>query len=159
MRIRSRSSRSTPYRNMSAMIDVVFLLLVFFMLTLQIAGPEGVHEVSAQADHGPPDHIAIPPVHVGLKSAVDGSLTAVSLNGRALGRGESGLQSLQREVQYLCEVLGPEASGKAKIIIKADYELKYEHSVRAMGICSSRRNSDGSLIPLGPQVSISTTAN
>ncbi len=44
---------------MSAMIDIVFLLLVFFMLTLQIADPEGSHELTAQAK-GPGPGAVIP---------------------------------------------------------------------------------------------------
>jgi len=156
MRFHSQQTPSKPFHNMSAMIDIVFLLLVFFMLTLHIAGPEGVHEVTAVADEPGLGTAVIPEVRVRLNSATDGSLALVALNGHEIGRGEEGLKSLGREVQYLCEVLGPEHAGETRIVIETDYNLKYEYSVRAVGLCSSRRSSDGRLIPLGPNVQLTS---
>ena len=155
MRFRSSFNSSNPSQNMSAMIDIVFLLLVFFMLTLQIAIPEGVHEVKAQAD-GPGPHMVIPEIRVQLEAASDGSLASVTLNRRWLGEGQDGLKTLHNEVKRLCEVLGPENAREARIIIEADYDLNYEHSARALGACSKYRDDEGRLVALGPKVQIKT---
>jgi biopolymer transport protein ExbD len=159
MRFHSQQTQSKPFHNMSAMIDIVFLLLVFFMLTLHIAVPEGSHEVTAQ-EHGCDfGEVEIPLIHVRIEASGDGSLATVTLNNRLLGRGEAGLTALGREIQFLCEVLGPENSGEAAIVIEADFELNYEFSIRAMGLCSSKRDSDGRLISLGPQVRLTSARN
>lgn len=155
MRFRSQKAPSKPFHNMSAMIDIVFLLLVFFMLTLQIAVPEGSHEVTAQ-DGFNPGEVEIPQIQVQLDANRDGSLSSVTLNNRLLGRGEVGLTALGREIEFLCEVLGPENANEATIVIEADFELRYEFSVRAMGLCSSKRNPDGRLMSLGPQVRLTS---
>lgn len=156
MRFRSSINSSNPSQNMSAMIDIVFLLLVFFMLTLQIAIPEGVHEVKAQAEGSVPDHMVIPEIRVQLEAKSDGSLATVTLNRRLLGQGQDGLRTLHNEVKRLCEVLGPENAREARIIIEADYDLKYEHSARALGACSKYRDDEGRLVALGPKVQIKT---
>lgn len=156
MRIRSSVNASNPSQNMSAMIDIVFLLLVFFMLTLQIAIPEGVHEGKAQAEGPGPGEIIVPQIRVQLEAAGDGSLTTVTLNRRLLGQGEDGLKTLHGEVKRLCEVLGPENARETDIIIEADYDLKYEFSARALGACSKRRDNRGHLVALGPKVQIRT---
>ena len=157
MRFRSSINSSNPSQNMSAMIDIVFLLLVFFMLTLQIAIPEGIHEVKAQAEGRPePDPIIVPAMRVRLEAAADGSLATVSLNRRLLGQGEDGLKTLHSEVKRLCEVLGPENARETDIIIEADYDLKYEHSARALGACSKLRDDQGRLVALGPKVQMKT---
>lgn len=156
MRFRSSFNSSNPSQNMSAMIDIVFLLLVFFMLTLQIAIPEGVHEVKAQEGCVGGNSIVVPEMRVRLEADTDGSLATVTLNRRLLGVGEDGLKSLHSEVKRLCEVLGPENSREADIVIEADYELKYEYSARALGACSKRRDDLGRLVALGPKVQIKT---
>ena len=94
MRFRSSFNSSSPKQHMSAMIDIVFLLLVFFMLTLQIAIPEGVHEVTAQAESDGPGEMIIPEIRVRLEADTSGSLTTVTLNRQLLGAGEDGLESL-----------------------------------------------------------------
>ncbi len=158
MRFRSSIDSSNPSQNMSAMIDIVFLLLVFFMLTLQIAIPEGVHEVKAQADGIPgQNRIIVPEIRVHLEAALDGSLATVTLNRRPVGVGEGGLRTLNNEIKRLCGVLGPENAREARIVIEADYNLNYEHSARALGACSKRRNHDGPLVALGPEVRITTS--
>lgn len=154
MRFRSRE-KPVKSLEVSAMIDVVFLLLVFFMLTLNIAALEGVHEVEA-AGRGPGQIVEIPELVVQLSADDDGSLAEVRLNGRLLGHGDDGVKLLQQEVTELCASLGSEASQRIQVSLQPDYRLKYGFTARVMGVCSTRKTSDGSLVPLGPGVRILT---
>ena len=83
MRIRSASSQiSRGTNHLTALIDVVFLLLIFFMLTLKVIQPEGQFNIRMPAkgtDHqNPPQPIAIT---VRLSANEDGSLKQLRLGG------------------------------------------------------------------------------
>ena len=168
MRIRISETMERPFHNMWALFDVVLLQLIFFVLTLRIADPEGVHQVTVQANEQvivqPNEEdircFLIPDIHVELKTANDGTLAAVLLDGRKVGAGREGLDALGREISHrcrqLCEVFGPDIVAEFCVVIEADFNLKYEYTVQAIGQCSTERSADGQLIPLGPQVRIAT---
>lgn len=65
---------------MSAMIDIVFQLLIFFMLTLEIVEPEGEFNVNmpANAELGENfDENALPDINVKLRANPDGTLSGL----------------------------------------------------------------------------------
>jgi len=78
---------------MSAMIDVVFLLLIFFMLTLQIVEPEGVHAVETpRGGDGILRPDPLPEITVKLVASDDGQLADVRLGSRSLGSGDDAIR-------------------------------------------------------------------
>ena len=156
MRIRISETTTRPFHNMWAMFDVVLLFLTFFLLTLRITDPEGVHEIRAQASDRCFDCIQLPDIHVELKSASDGTLAAVKLGGQDLGAGGNGLEALGRNIQSLCEAAGPDICSELSVVIEADFNLKYEYTVRAIGQCSMKRTAGGLLVPFGPRVRLAT---
>jgi len=74
--------------NMAAMIDVVFQLLIFFMLTLKILAPEGDFNINMPLGApGTPDPTQTPPMDlkVTLQANEDGTLNQLFFGGRGLG--------------------------------------------------------------------------
>src|ERR1700753_559612 len=73
---------------MTAMIDVVFQLLIFFMLSFKIVSQEGDFNVKmplAAPREGLPDENKIPPLKVRIKADGAGGLASLSMNDQSLG--------------------------------------------------------------------------
>lgn len=152
MRFRSNSVHSSLPKSMSAMIDVVFLLLIFFMLTLQIAAPEGTHTIESSAKAGPQPAVPLSEVRVRLLADADGHLAEIRLGRRSLGGGEEAIEQLSQEMQALAfEARGIIDDGLL-VIIDADADLQFNYSLRALGVCQKHRAADGQLEALGTRI-------
>ncbi|MFQ5734442.1 MAG: ExbD/TolR family protein [Planctomycetaceae bacterium] len=67
---------------MAPMIDVVFQLLIFFMLTLKIIEPEGSFSINmpqGKPKADPTQQITIPPLKITMDANADGSLRALQI--------------------------------------------------------------------------------
>ena len=73
--------------NMSAMIDVVFQLLIFFMLTLKIIEPEGDFNINMPASGQPSQNseMQLPDIKVKLRADSDGNRRLVELHACPIG--------------------------------------------------------------------------
>jgi len=72
---------------MAPMIDVVFQLLIFFMLTLKIIEPEGGFQINmpqGKPSSEPKDTASIDPVKVTMSANQDGTLAEIQVNNEAL---------------------------------------------------------------------------
>ena len=82
----SRIGKNTIELEMTPMIDIVFQLLVFFIMTFQIVSQEGDFNIQmplASQDDGLPDeNDLLPPMRLTLKANEDGELASISLNDR-----------------------------------------------------------------------------
>ena len=126
---------------MTSMIDVVFLLLIFFMVTLKIVEPEGDFNINMPL--GAPTQntnqdINIPPIKVRLLANEDGSLAQILLGQRRLGAGEEAFQRLNFEILQVIGRPGDPLTEDLEVEIDADYNLQYEFSLRAMSACTGR---------------------
>ena len=71
---------------MVPMIDIVFQLLIFFMLNLKIVSPEGNFNINLPiaAPANAQQDVSLPDIKVALKSDRDGNLISLSLGGNNL---------------------------------------------------------------------------
>ena len=136
----------TEKRPFTALIDVVFLLLVFFMLTLKIVEPEGQLTVEAGPTiASPPTFPTNLPINVWLESSSNGSLTDVRLAGRSLGADEAGIERLRTEMRKLFPINKSKMwDAEQTVILRADVDLQYQHIVAALSACSGDVRSMGS---------------
>lgn len=115
-----RARRRTPIEaNLTPLIDVVFLLLIFFMVSttfthenqMRINLPEAQAEASQAEDS-----------QINLMIMQDG---AYSINGRSVAN---------RDIETLMEALSLEAGGDLEqaVVISADSETTHQSVVRAM---------------------------
>ena len=146
MRIVERTSaRAVPTLFMSAMIDVVFLLLIFFLMTFKITAQEGDFQMAPLEGGDPgPDVVSThtPTIHVRLLSANDGNLAGLRVNGRNL-RDFDELTRLLKEI----ESPGRQSSdGGIDVVLDCDYALDYEHVIQTMTAVAAAGDS------LKPQV-------
>jgi len=125
---------------MAPMIDVVFQLLIFFLLTLKLIAPEGNFSINMPI--GAPvqqnDKIALPDLKVRLVANPDGSLNRLQFGGRNLGNDETAFERLNNEIlRYIGRPDNP-LMKDVEVEIDADYNLNYRYTMRAVSACSGR---------------------
>jgi biopolymer transport protein ExbD len=133
MRIRNVGREETIRLQMTPMIDIVFQLLVFFVMTFKIVVPEGDFNIKmpqAAPQKGQPTE-DLPPMTVKLRAADDGSLASIRLNERNLGDDFAALRSTI--IGLVGDESGPGGEGvTAEIEIDSDYHLRYEYTMGAV---------------------------
>jgi len=126
---------------MTPMIDIVFQLLIFFMLQLKIVAPEGNFNInmpigapSAAASDAP----NLPDIKVGLRSDAEGNLVQLTLGPNKLGNNEAAFDELSRQILSIIGKPGSPRSKDVEIEIDADYELHYKYVIRAVSKCTGQ---------------------
>jgi biopolymer transport protein ExbD len=129
MRPRLRQSRVPGELLITPMVDVVFLLLVFFLMTLRIVAPEGDFDVKMPraAALKPTTHHALA-IPIRLRATADGRLADVRFGNRSLG---NDLESLRNQMRRLADD-EPTVLEGARVRLDCDYHLRYEYLVEAM---------------------------
>ena len=134
---------------MAPMIDVVFQLLIFFMLTLRITSPEGDFNINmpiGQSSSSAPPPVNIPPINVHLVANSDGTLGDVILNNnKRFGTGEQAFQRLNSEILQVIGRPGDPLKKDIEVEIEADYNLHYRYAIKAVSACTGRmqKTADG----------------
>jgi biopolymer transport protein ExbD len=121
---RHRPPLGTPRINMTPMIDVVFLLLAFFVLTFRIVLPEGDFNIKMlpQGEQRAAN-VPIDPVHVRLTADADGLLLAIQLNGDDIDN----FDLLRLRVLAISRT-----NPDPEIILFFDKHLRYEYLIKAV---------------------------
>lgn len=144
MKVRTRNPDGDKIEmQMSSMIDVVFQLLIFFMLTLKIIEPEGDFDINMPL--GAPaqsvETADLPPLKVRMIADVNGQLASLTFNGRDMGNGSAAFQRLNMEVLKAVNALraaGPANVDKQEVEIDPDYNLDYSNIIAAISACSGK---------------------
>ena len=148
-----RSKESPPQANhlqMSSMIDIVFLLLVFFIMTFKIVAQEGDLQLLAPQSRRPETRTVIDPPQkllVTLRADNNGELIGI----RVADQSFANLRDLNGFMIDLVDGASRE-SLPLDVTVECDYELKYEHAIRAVEAISGFRTVDGELVMLNHRV-------
>ena len=129
------------------MIDIVFQLLAFFIMTLKIVQPEGDFDVRmplGAAAAAAPDEEQIPPIRIRLTAGETG-LGGIEMNGTAV----ASFEELQERVIALVGLdSGPNSiADKTEVELDCDEQLPYEYVVNAISAVSGTVQ-DGQIIEL-----------
>ncbi len=130
-RHRSRQEDRTELP-MTSMIDIVFLLLVFFIMTFKISAQEGDFNVKMPLqDAGAPSDPTQLPLKLRLKSDGNGNLQEIVLNeNTSFGRDWEKLRGYI--VQFVGDQTGPTEEEGPEVEIDLDYDLHYVHVIEAI---------------------------
>jgi biopolymer transport protein ExbD len=146
---RNESERQKNDLQMTSMIDVVFLLLIFFMLNFKVVEQEGDFSVrmplAAAAAGQPEDDIQLP-LNLRLRADANGRLAKLQLNDIDLGTDFDKLRAT------VLSLVGDQRGGSARdsgpeLEIDTDYDLRYEHVIQAITAVSGERIGD-QVIPI-----------
>ena len=142
MKIRTKRSNEKAELQLTSMIDVIFLLLIFFVMTFKIAAQEGDFSVKMPIGGGAgaadPTNI---PIKLRLRADADGNLADIVVNDSlAFGTDWSKLRN------YVLELTGGKAPPKPEdgpeVEIDLDYNLKYIHVIGAITAVTGQRQGD-----------------
>jgi biopolymer transport protein ExbD len=142
--------------DMTPMIDIVFQLLTFFCMTLQVASAEG--DFNIRMPLSPPIvgtvcPANLPPIHLYVKSNEAGSCTGVVMNDAEF----SGPDRWERVHQQLARIVGEGSlANEAEVELHCDPQLNYEHTMAAITAVSGRINpADGQIVKLIDKIKFS----
>ena len=124
---------------LAPMVNVVFLLLLFFMLNLKIALPDRTFDANLPVN-GPGDTtgVNVPDIKVGLRSDGDGNLTQLTLGGIDLGNDNAAFDRLNKEILKIIGRPGNPLMKDIEVEIDADYECQHKYVAKAITQCTGR---------------------
>ncbi|MEZ6057523.1 MAG: biopolymer transporter ExbD [Planctomycetaceae bacterium] len=139
MQIRNKLASGKIEMQMSAMIDIVFQLLIFFMLTLKIIPEEGDFTMNMPlcVCHFAPDV----DYTVRLVADADGNLQQIMVGDQSLGNDEAAFSRLNSEVKNYAKS-GGQFNDDIAVTLDVDYELNYKYIIKAVANCTSSREGD-----------------
>ena len=131
MPVIDRKSDNKVESQLTPMIDIVFQLLIFFILTFKVVAPEGQFNIkmpdAAKAQSKQVEsELVIPPLTVRLDADGDGKLKQIALGTRALGTDMSALEFELAEAHGIG--IGVEIDVAPK--------LEFEFLMEAINICA-----------------------
>ncbi len=133
---------------MAPMIDIVFQLLIFFMLNLKIVAPEGNFNVNMPI--GAPASAAnenqLTDIKVKLQADANGNLVQLRFGDIPLGNDDRAFEKLNQEILDLVGRPGAAKPKDIEVEIDADYDLRYEYIIKAVSKCTGRIDSKGQVI-------------
>ncbi len=144
MRIRhtTSSGQNKVELQMTPMIDIVFQLIAFFVMSLKIVSVEGDFNIKmpqAALAAGQADAI-LPPIQVRLTASPEGQLASLQLGQRPL----PSFAALNQEIRNLVgNQTGPGSLAEsAEVEIDCDYNLHYAHVIDAISAVSGFMSQD-----------------
>lgn len=143
MKMRNKQEEIKHEVNMTSMIDIVFLLLVFFVMTFKIVELEGDFSVRmplASNSTGVVDDTELP-LKLRLRADEQGQLISIAMNEVQLG---TDFGALQNTVIGLVGNTGPseDAEKGPEVEIDTDFNLRYEHVIEAITAVSGYKEGD-----------------
>lgn len=127
---------------LTSMIDVIFLLLIFFIMTFKISAQEGDFNVKMPigGGQGAMDTTNIP-IKLRLRADVDGEIADIIVDeGRSFGSDFTQLRA------FILQLTGgnapPNPDEGPEVEIDLDYNLRYEHVIAAITAVTGQRQGD-----------------
>ena len=156
MKVRNTKKAEKIELQMTPMIDIVFQLLVFFIMTFKIVVPEGDFNIKmpvSAPSAGPPDPNQLPPIKIRLRADAGGSLNSIQVNQTVAGDFD-GLRN------QMISIVGPERgpgsiAETTEVEIDCDYDLKYQYVMQAITHISGFRNDQGEIVKLIEKIKFS----
>ena len=123
------------------LIDVLFLLLMFFVLNLKVISPES--RFTANLPDGPPSSAtdsaaSLPDIKVGLRSDREGRLMQLTLGSKNLGSGDAAFERLSQEILRIIGRPGHPLMKDIEVELDADFETQHRYVVKAISVCTGR---------------------
>ena len=154
MRLR-RTASQVPEKveiQMTSMIDVVFLLLIFFLFSFKIVAQEG--DFNIRMPVAGPVSTAIDtqlPIKIRLTSDAEGNLTGIQM-------GDQRVPDFKALHQQVIGIVGRDAGPAAENTeaeIAFDYNLKYRYVISAVTALSGYISPDGRIVKLIQKINFS----
>jgi biopolymer transport protein ExbD len=157
MQIRGRgASPGKVDVQLTSMIDVVFQLLAFFLVTFKVAAVEGDFALKLPPPGTLPFGGARTTIDVRLSAAADGELRQVAATGGPAfaGNDAAGFRRLSEHVARQTAEARAAGQEEPEVRIAADDGLRYEFIIDAMAAASTHVDDQGRVVPSARRVSL-----
>ncbi len=132
--------------NMTAMIDIVFQLLIFFIMTFKVVAQEADFNIKMPMASGPATDILDEPpelIRVSLRSGPEGVINSIQVDDEietlTFGPDPNLYTDLTNYIeQKLAGDGDPESASETEVEFDIDYGLKYGYTVRAIEAVSGK---------------------
>lgn len=158
MKVRHQKPKDEIKLDMTAMIDIVFQLLTFFIMSFKLASVEGDFNIKmplAAPSQGRIDDQLVPPIKLRLTADSTGELASIGMNQRGL----SSMQQLHDEILSVVGSDSPAGAEGAEVELDCDYNLRYEYVIQAITAVSGYRDSAGNIVKLVEKIKFSPPKN
>ena len=143
---------------MTPMIDIVFQLLVFFILTFKVVAQEGDFDIRMPVVGAPQEQLEEAEkttLHVRLEADGGGKLSRLILEDRIIpgDRASDKFKNLHRDILGRLEQEGGPDKGKMmEVEFECDYNLRYSNVVGAITAVSGQKNAQNEIVKLIEQI-------
>lgn len=123
--------------NLTSMIDICFMIIIFFIANMRILLPEGdffMKMPPASGGGGPASDADAPVLVVRLQADKDGNLAGIQMGERKLATCEE----LRRQIREIVQAGrdGTAAKSQAEVKIDCDYNLSFDAAMDALSAIS-----------------------
>lgn len=141
MKFKSRSNEKVEMQ-LTSMIDIIFLLLIFFVMTFKIAAQEGDFNIRMPIGGGSgPNDTTNLPIKLRLRSNTDGELVDIVVDDtRSFGNDFGKLRAFI--LQQTGGSAPPNPEDGPEVEIDLDYNLRYAHVISAISAITGQRQGD-----------------
>ena len=145
---------------MTPMIDIVFQLLVFFIMTFKIVAQEGDFNIKmprAEENTGIPEEVPLPPMKLRLTANAEGQLTGIIFND------ELTFQSFADLHQHIRTEIIQDASGpmreQMEVELDCDYQLTYANVIAAVTAVSGFVDENDNVVKMIEKIKFAPPKN
>ena len=135
--------------NMTAMIDIVFQLLVFFIMTFKVVAQEGDFNIRmplASTNASSIDEVFPDIIYVRLTAGTDGNINSISIEDGPTFSESDMYEKLTQHIEGKLAGEGdPEKAKETEVEFDISPELKYHRTVQAIEHVSGKVLADGSV--------------
>lgn len=139
---------------MTPMIDIVFQLMAFFLMTFKVAAVEGDFNLKLPKDErsAGPANSQSEMINVVLKAKADGDLAYLQIGNTApIPSSNLPYYKLSEAIKTVVNKARLAGQEEPEIQLDADDTLRYEHIIKAVASVSSTYQ-DGAVVPLAKKV-------
>lgn len=156
MKFRNSDRKGEDIRlNMTAMIDIVFQLLIFFILTFKVTAMEADFKIkmpAASEQPAPPD-VALPTlIQVNLRAGGDRNIAGIDVDTDLESQSFDDAQMFNKLTDFVERIVttegDPLSASKVEVEFDIAESLRYKFTVRAIEAVSGKIQPDGTPKPL-----------
>ena len=134
---------------MTPMVDIVFQLLIFFLMTFKIVSAEGDFNVKmplAAPSEGKPPDLQLPPLTVRLTAEPGGRIAGIFL-------GQAPMKDFRQLRQQIVGIVGDDTgpgsiTDTQEVELDCDYNLDFKYVIDAITAVSGQATPDGEIVKL-----------
>jgi len=137
--------------NMTPMIDVVFQLLTFFLMTFKVAAPEGDFNLRLPKEErsAGPANTQTEMITIRLAALPNGDLAGIMVEANPPLRGRDAFKVLHNQIVKMVNIARGAGQDEPEIQIDADDTLRYENIISTVSAVSGQMDpTTGEIVPL-----------